>query len=206
MRTVPLTVAEIAVAAGVADSDCFTPCGRKVGHRVEIDLDALDAVAPEAGAWAQQYWDAARDLWDAWAGRRVTGDALAVRRSLVNVAQVDSKKTGRVDLRAELDALSSYGGFRSLLDALLGADFDLDRLHAAAQPWKSEIAVDGTKVTVTLWVTDGVAWPQALGGTGAPGEVARVFTLVAQHAAWRDRKVRRLAEVHIAAEELWPTV
>jgi hypothetical protein len=49
-----------------------------------------------------------------------------------------------------------------------------------------------------------VEWPTALGGPAAPNELHRHVKIVANHAKWRDRKVRRLVRVEVSCDEVWP--
>jgi hypothetical protein len=206
MRTTPSTIAQIAIAAGVAPVECFTGCGRRVGDRVEVDLDEVARRDETVARWAENYFESARRLWAHLKEQPISGEVLAVRRPLVKVHQSDSKRDGRADLRDELAGLEQYGGFHALLDALLGPEVSRTDLEEAAGAWQREIDISGSRVQVKLWVCDPVAWSDAVGGPAGPGEVARIFTLVAQHAPWRDRRVRRLVALNVEAEELWPAV
>jgi hypothetical protein len=165
-----------------------------VGARTEVDLAAVArCYGPEAA-------ERIGDLWLRTRRMMITGSAGAgpeTVETLVDVAQ----DTGRVkrDLVAEMDALAAHPVLSTVCDQLLGPE-----PPAGAPELGMPVAFtsDGTVSTVTVELR-GPAWPTALGAAAAINEVSRVFTLEARHAAWRDRKSRRLARLLVESRRVW---
>jgi hypothetical protein len=192
MKTLPVTVAALVLGEHAA---ALAPCGRRLGARVELDLaSAREVVGDETVGRLEAYWDAAREY---WAGGAHGG--VVVRRRIVSARQRDGRD-GKVDLARELDALDEIG-LDAACDALLGTAPDVDALAGIGGIAVVEQGESRTVVTATL---SSPVWPDALGGVPGVGEVAREVTLVAAHAKWRDRRVRRLVAVEVVSVELWP--
>lgn len=198
--TVPAAVADLAVDAGLLSAEQAVQCGRTVGERVELDLGLLHSSNPDAARWCGQYWDTCQRFWDDLADGHRDGAWVMTERTLVDVAQRDSSDHGRQDLRDELAALETIGPLAAIVDAVCGADVDETTLNIHTSDWTR----DGAVTTVRCRLDRQGLWPAALGGMPSSGEIARIVTLTVRHAAWRDRKVRRLVAVHVAAVELWP--
>jgi hypothetical protein len=205
--TVPSTVATMATHAGVCRAEDLAGFGRQFGQRTEMDMTKLTKVHPEVAQWSLQYWQRTCHLWNVLqsgrGGVQVLAGSVVLERDLVTATQTDSQKNGRQDLRAELEALERFTALRPVLDALLSRDLEEDELVRAAAGLRHQLTRDGKRSVLTLRITDPYPWPDELGGPRCPGELVRVITLTAQHAAWRDRKVRRLVEVKVSSEELW---
>jgi hypothetical protein len=184
--TVPLTAATLCLA----DDALVRSCAVRLGNKVEVSLEAVKETAgAEAAERLSNYWRAATQMWSSGKGR-----AVLVRRPLVQVAQKDGKE-GRVELAAELAALELIPEGDALVEALLGPAVQPDQLTSV------ETNGNETSVTVTRRM---VEWPTALGGPAAPNELHRHVKIVANHAKWRDRKVRRLVRVEVSCDEVWP--
>lgn len=202
--TVPVLVAELAALHAVAPVSVLERCGRYLGDRVELDLDALGRVDHDAAAWCGAYWARCEAFWaEAATTGRPRGAYVLIERELRSVVQTDTK-AARTDLRAELDALEAQAGLTGVLDALLGAEIDDDALLAHVHAFRGSVRRVGADTVVRLVVPVGRLWPLELGGAASMGETARVIELTANHAAWRDRKVRRLRAVTVSAQEIWP--
>ena len=187
-HTVPLAAAAVLLGS----DERLTRCAVRVAERVEISLDRVAAeMCPDTAARLDSYWERSKALWAQ--GR---GPAVLVRRSLVTARQID-RKDGRVDLHDELAALEVLPGADSVIETLLGQDPDLALLQDA------HADRTGNETTVTL-THRSLEWPTALGGPAGPGELHRVIVVTANHAKWRDRKVRRLARVDVSVDEVWP--
>jgi hypothetical protein len=193
--TVPRTVVELLEtnpARRAAAGSAFV----QVGATLEADVDALDRVVPGLGSRCVDYVLAARDVW----ASRETGESLAgavlVRVPLLDRRQIDSK-AARVDLSTEFAAMEHIAALSPAL-RLLDTDPDWVSLAQVGQLDRHD---DRCALTVEVSATQ---WPLELGGPVSPGELARVLRLEASHAAWRDRRVRRLVRVVVHALEVWP--
>ena len=193
--TVPLTVTDLLLddqdqrAAARAAAQPF-------GSSSEVSLTALDAIQPGLGDVAAEFFLAARTVWESYRGGEPLGDAVIVRVPLLDLRQVDSK-AARVDLVAQAQALEDLPETRDaggLLDT---------------KPRWSKLRTVGTlsrsKDRATLiFSTASRRWPMELGGPGCPGELRREILLEVSHAAWRDRRSRRLIRFASCAVEVWP--
>jgi hypothetical protein len=167
-------------------------CGVAVGKRVEVDLDQVaQTLSTEIADSLESYWSTAHQLWEQGSGK-----AVLIRRRIMTSRQVD-RKDSRIDLHAELAALEELPGGDIIVEALLGQDVDLDALA------NYTVSQDGNETAVTI-THRSLDWPDALGGPGAPGELHRTITVTANHAKWRDRKVRRLVRIDVSVDEVWP--
>lgn len=156
-----------------------------VGERTEVDLDALarehgdDVARALAG-----FWERTRRMnRQLGLGTAAGTEVVMVRRGLGEWRQ----GTGRhkSDLSEQLGAMGRLGpSVASALDGLLAAG-------------------DGVERSEDLVVLDG-ALPACLGGPMGPCEQRRVLRVTARYAAWRDRRLRRLAVVEALADEVWP--
>ena len=195
MVSVPLTVTDLllddadARAAARAASQPF-------GSGSEVPLDALDGIVPGLGDVAAEFFLAARAVWESYRCGEPVGDAVIVRVPLLDLRQVDSK-AARVDLVAQAQALEDMPETREA-----GGILD-------AKPRWSKLRTLGTlsrtKDRATLvFATSSRRWPMELGGPGCPGELRREILLEVSHAAWRDRRSRRLIRFASCAVEVWP--
>jgi hypothetical protein len=193
--SVPRTVVELLEhdpARRAAAGSAF----RQLGATLEADVGALDLVVPGLGTRCVDYLLAARDLWACReAGDPVEG-AVLVRVPLVDRRQTDSK-VARVDLGPLHAAMEHIPALVPAL-GLLDADPDWSTLAGVGTLERHD---DRSTLTVEL---ASAHWPLELGGPAAPGEVSRTVRLEASHAAWRDRRVRRLVRVVVHAREIWP--
>jgi hypothetical protein len=193
MRTVPYHLAEL--AAGPAEATTVASYGVQVGRSVEIDLDTLATDHPDLAATITSYATTAEGP--------VTGAYLAVAVPLVSVRQTDNA-AGRSDLVAELDALEA-SELGDVVAVLLGRDLDPDAVCVAGAPYQVSHEPSGAdRASTTLVVAGRRPWSTHLGGAPSGREVARRFTLHTSHAAWRDRRSRRLVALDIHAIEVLP--
>jgi hypothetical protein len=188
MRTVPYHLAELAVG------DLIAGYGVKIGRSVEIDLDALRRDHPHAATQVASYAEQADDL---------TGDYLAVAVPLVTVRQTDNA-AGRSDLVAELEALEA-SELSDVVVAALSREPDAETIATLGAPHRvSYETVGDDRTRIVLTVAGHRPWSTHLGGAPTSREVARRFTLTTSHAAWRDRRSRRLLTLDVHAIELVP--
>jgi hypothetical protein len=208
-RTITVPAAEVSayvtLSGADVDLDALGACGRFVGARVECDLSMAAATigadfADRLAEWHNACTKLARDV----AAGTAAGEYAVTVRSLVAARQTDGKQ-GRSDLGDELDALDSIAGIGPLVADALSADPDWEAVVAQGAPYEVSVERDGNDTTVRFVVDADIVWPDALGGIGAPNELARHVTVRLNHARWRDRRVRRLVAVDVTAEELWPT-
>ncbi len=170
-------------------------CGRELGMRVEIDLASVAAALGDS---------AADDLYAHYL-RCKQGGAGTVRmyRCLHHAAQRTAKKQ-RADLTDELAALDSLPGVADFVAEFTGPSPDGQRLAVLGSPFHAATRVDSRSGVARLAVDSRLDWVPLLGGPASPGERRRIVELSARYAAWRDRRVRRLSEVRVLAEEHWP--
>jgi hypothetical protein len=200
-RTVPALAAAI-VCADRTERDIVTACGARVGATVEIDLDLVAAQDQALAARLEDYWSRCNELWDRFAGGDVGLDAVDVRRLLRSVAQTDSRE-GRKDLNAEVDELVNLAVVGPLVKELLGSKPDFDSIVARGASVGLTVEASADAHTIRFTLPARRPWSSALGGSASRGEWERVFTLRVSHAAWRDRRVRRLMSLQIQATETW---
>lgn len=204
MWTIPAATAAMLVCERPDLVAALAPYGRAVGGRVEVDLDAVEEVMPALCQALWAYHCETADLWREVGAGRAAGRAFVTTTRLAVDHQQVTSKAGRTDLGRVFEDLSELALTRDLLDALTGGDPTLDELLARA------LDVGGTacQLQAGVWVArvpmpGAVAWPDSLGGPATLTETSRDLTLTARHAAWRDRKVRRLARVQVEVGEVW---
>jgi len=194
-RTVPRVVLDL-VEPDPAVRAAAGSAARQLGAALEFDVAVLDTVADGLGRRCEEFFRATRALWQVLDAGDPPVGAVRVRVPLLDVRQKDSK-TARVDLSGQLTALERLPVTRPLLDLLESApDWDaLGRLGALER--------DGDRSALTVSLRAPL-WPLELGGPASPGEVDRELRLEGSHAAWRDRRARRLVRVRVDASEIWP--
>lgn len=161
------------------------------GTHAEIAVtDLEEACGPEIARSAEQYWKRTTELWES-----LTGEAVVLQRTLLVARQTDGKE-GRTDLAGELEAMMAVPALAAVCDAMLEQEVVESGLTGC------EVERDGNTTVVRVYVSS-LEWPDELGGPPCPGETRRLFELTANHAKWRDRRVRRLQALRVEAEELW---
>ena len=206
MLLIPTHYADLVLGAdwrGNARYDALLSGGVVVGRTLEIDLDQLGGTGADAVRHAlDAYATACRRLAGGLAHDNPIGPWVITRRPLVVASQqAGTRSAQRGDLHDELEGLREFEDTERIVDALLGPVVAASSLYALGA---TAVAVEDGRTTVTLPVEGFREWRAALGGTPGPNEIERHFTLVANHAAWRDRAVRRLVRVETAAVELLP--
>jgi hypothetical protein len=205
VETVPAFL--ISVVVGNVDDTLaalLRPCGRQVGDRVEVDLDLLaDAGRPDLAALLRGYWESCREFWAVWERGESPGEYIALRREVTRDTQRNTKTVKR-DLAGHLDALEALPTIGVLVSAMTDSAPEWDAIVAAGQPFQLSVERDGDRTWASFWVENAGVWARELGGKRSLGEVRRCLKLRIEHAKWRDRRVRRLAEVIVEVEEVWP--
>ena len=126
-----------------------------------------------------------------------------VERTLVAWRQRDNAN-GRSDLTlqyAEADKVPLLGELLALVTA---KKCDWAAVARRGFGWDA-VVTPGAKNTnlVTFKVGAAKGWPVSWGGNARSNELYRRLELEVNHAAWRDRCVRRLVGVNVVAAELW---
>lgn len=202
MKTVPASVACVLLADQPEMLEQVRACGREVGLRTEVDLDQVaSTVGSHVAAALEKLYCDTLDLWaDLVTGAR--GRAYIVTRSTIAEHTQVTSKVGRSDLGAVFDELADVNELRDVLLELTAPNVDEVALAGAVHlaggsTWSAE---DGA---VTARVPLGSVVSEALGGVRRTCQVSRFVEVTARHAAWRDRRVRRLAKVVVVNEEMW---
>jgi hypothetical protein len=206
MRTVPVAVAASLLADRPDLRALLSEHGRQVGRRVEVDLDAVAAAGHRPLAQALLlYGRECDELWRALEASTAGGRPfVTVRRDLLEHVQLTGKKD-RADLGEVYEAFATVPTLADLVERLTGAEPDVAALTLMASSLGGQLSVPADGVLeVTLRLSGRWALPDVLGGVSGPGEVSRELVLTARQAAWRDRRVRRLARVLVRSVELWP--
>lgn len=171
--------------------------GVRVAGATEIDISVADEPTRRA---VLSYLDRNRTLARDLKNEAAIGAWVITRRSLgVWNQQAGGRSKGRGDLSAQFEALRMISETAEVAEAILGSEIDEDVLVG------DNIEVverEELKTVVRLRVEGTREWPGALGGASSANEIERVITLVANHASWRDRQVRRLARVEVDAIEI----
>jgi hypothetical protein len=167
-----------------------------VGRNLEVDLSQLGD--EDTAQRLERYWQACQVFLAA-----PSGDAVLVRRRLYSATQADTTSQ-RSDLTAELDWLQTNNLTRPLVTEALSTDPDWARVGLLLTPLDGTITQDGTWSTIRFRLP--AATPLPDGSTQPPWrlEQRRTVQLRISHAGWRDRRVRRLVEVGVDVDELWP--
>lgn len=163
----------------------------------EVDLAGLAGTAPDSAALLAEWWLDCQAFWEAVAQRRWAGRFLQLRRPLVRHSIGD-----RRDMRAELSALERVPQLAPMVSAATAGDPDWQYLAGLAEV--ADGGADERSGRVWTVAVGGESWPALLGGPGMPGLLARHVTVGVTHAAWRDRRSRRLTFVQVDAVEWWP--
>jgi hypothetical protein len=205
MRTAPEGAAAVLFADRPDVLAALSLCGTRVGDRVEVDLDrAADVLDPADITALEEYSRKAEQLWAHAAAGGAMLPHLVVHRRMAEHVQVTSKK-GRADLVEVYQALvEATPALAEVTSELTGPAPDPDLLAQLVEPLEGQVRHGDGQVEVEVTFEGAHTLPRLLGGTPLPGEVSRTLRLTARQAAWRDRRVRRLAGVQVLNEEVWP--
>lgn len=187
MRTVPAAWAAIACDG---DANLISQCNNHLimlGDRLEVRLDDVAADNPELG---RALMAVAEGIW--------SGNTHHQAHVLLREATQSVSGSHKHDLSDEFSDLSSHPLTSAVTAALLAKDPPMDAIAQLTSALDGSMDVNGDEVRVTVTLPLGT-YPETLGGAPWPGETARVITLTARHAKWRDRQVRRLAHVQALA-------
>lgn len=198
----PCTLAGMSTVPAAAAALLFAPigapvaAGRALGARAEVDVHAWLG-APQ-GQMALDYLAAARRLW-----ARRPGPAVTVRQELSRAVQVTGK-VGRCDLDLHLRELAQVPGLGTVASMATAEQVDVGALEELLDALGGSMEAGEGALSVRVPFVAAPGSPAWLGGAALPGELRRVAELSVRHAAWRDRRVRRLAAVRVVSEQLWP--
>lgn len=143
-----------------------------------------------------------QEVWDALHGGTGGLAYMVVRRELSYDRESDEKGV-RHDLASRMESAKSIPGMDHVLKVLLDKELSQESLLEAVSPWRGDVVRCDPWTQVTLYIDNAEGWPIDWGGPCARNEMRRVVTLVSNHAAWRDRRGRRLVEVLVEADEIW---
>lgn len=203
VRTLPVGAAATLLYERVDLASACAGAGIEMGRRIEVDLDVVASeVSPGLADILEAYGHQCDRLWDDYVSGRAGIPYVVVRRMLTQHAQVTGK-TGRRDLNAVYTVLESVPALAGALDVLTAPELDVDRARAVVAGANGELQVEVGVAHAAFTLEGRHALPEALGGVPYPNEFARIVTLSIRHAAWRDRRVRRLGSVRIDVDELW---
>jgi hypothetical protein len=195
-RCIPGPIAMLAVGPLPAS------VGRRVGRRVEVDLDAVrDQLGAELSGRMLRYYRQVLAFRAA-----PTGPAVQARRLLHTLRQREPSGGARVVLHAELAGLRMLPTVAPTVDALLSRNLDLDAVRVAAGRSLVSLEQSGATTRVRLTVPAIGLWPVELGGAVSEDEVLREIVLEANHTSSRlgYGAARLLMQVDVYALERYP--
>jgi hypothetical protein len=223
MPTVPAGAAAVLLAARPDLRAAISSCGKGIGHRIEVDIDAVDLACPGLGTPLRDFADASAHLWQhaassspypadradgAPGGQHDPAGAdrlpyVLVRRTVCDHRQATGK-ANRADLVAVYEELTDISVLADLVEELTAEAPDVSVLTDMLSVLTGTVAVSSPgELTATVSLDGRYAFPDLLGGVAWTAEVRRRFTFTTRQAAWRDRRVRRLSRVQVAIDELW---
>ena len=195
--------AQLGAECTAAFDDAVACCGVWVGAGVELDADLLNITHPCLVAALRNLVLRERG----WRAEGRPGSRIVVHRLIRHRTAKDSGGV-RIWLDEEFAALGEHADLGFMLSELTSPTppADLDYLLG---PWRYEDSVQTTKSgsarQVRLALPANRAWQSCLGGPAHPSETARVLQLTLRHARHRDTARKRLAEIRVVAEEVWPS-
>lgn len=206
METMPPHLAALALTSwdgGIPPG--LGACGRSVGSNVEIDLGLVsERVDPLLAQHLSRYSQSCREFWETYFAGGSPGEYVAVRREVFRDKQRDTKSEKRF-LVPQIRSADQVGGLSEFLEELLREAPDDGALETLGAPLGFSLTQEGHWRTVRLSIETDNAWPAEWGGLGTHAEVRRHVTLTTSHAKSKGRhSERRLVEVVVEAEEIWP--
>lgn len=172
-------------------------CLVQLGRSQELDLDAVAALSGDATAASlADGFQRCRQFW----ARGPQGDFVASRRHVFTDRQSTTKSSKR-DLADAYLELSSTNGLGPLVEAVLEREVDEARIATLGAPYSARLTREEPTTRLVAHLRPGIV---LLGGPPSMAEVRRIVEVRANHADWRDRKVRRLEQVDIYVDEIWP--
>lgn len=112
-------------------------------------------------------------------------------------------KAGRRDLLEVLNSGFDTPHLGEILQEATGSSPDWSVVEKLSSSWAGTILRDGTRTSLVMKVPNARGWSIFWGGAPAENEVRRRVEIEFNHAAWRDRRVRRLVAVRVVADEIW---
>lgn len=200
MTTVPLRCVQTYRSLTGDDAEVPSEALVKLGRNTEVSLAALD---PTEAVAVLEMWGATRRMWNAVAAGTAPSGAWVRTRTVVHHARQDTGRA-KLDLHAELAGLTELTELDEFTTLLLSSTPDLDELRTLASAF--EMTLDSAEhgaIRADVTFTRPRRWPESLGPGVSVCEAARTLSVVARHAGWRDRAVRRLASVTVTVDELW---
>lgn len=174
------------------------------GTARDMSPAVLEELRPDLIGEYREFSDATRELWDKRGGSGIRAEVAVV--PVVDVAQVDSKAAGKVDLVDELVGLTDLPGAGDFFHEVTAAVPDRKKLRALGYPFHgwSRFEREGMQGRAGVTITHPGVWHESLGGLWLPGEVARSVEVGVRCAKWRDRRVRRLVRASVKSRVVVP--
>ena len=172
--------------------------------RNELGLTTTRLADPE---FVAQYTAATLQFHSGQLSTRTTEDLIPkikyVTSLVVDDAQADSIKTGRVDLSVQVEELCQHPVLAKFVQEMLSAEPDRSVLKASGTPWfsTSRFEKSGSQGSIKMVVapTTMDTPPACLGGPWHITEVYREVEFTCRYAKWRDRRNRRLARIKVVS-------
>lgn len=199
MTTIPLPAASYLLATRPDLKAALQSCGRQVGGRVELDLNAVAQISPDLVGPLREF---SAKTHEALADGEAT-NGVRTQRWVRDAKQI-STRDKKTDLTRELAALQMVPATAELITYLTGPDPDEEEVVELARMVGARVERDEKGVwQVDVPLVGDITWPSELGGVKYSTEVGRFVSFTVRQAAWRDRRVRRLTRVRVAIEEMW---
>lgn len=198
---VPAVVVDVLAAQGVHLESSEAAIVSGVDGLAHVDVDSL---SEHDARIVSDYWETCQRFWRNLHADEEPGPYVALRREIRIAQQKDNK-----DLAAELAALDTAPGVGAAVGLTLESNPDWSEVRSLVDAAGGEFSQSGDGETTLVYMVgreEAFYWPPELGGPYAPGEMARELVVVIRHAAWRDRRVRRLVRTEVYAHELWPRI
>lgn len=167
-----------------------------------LDLPALAQRHPLLARSINEYLDLSRKLLEEHRAGVGGAPFVLAEVELVQAFQRDDAE-GRADLVEFIESASRIPHLAYLMDEALSTKPDHELIRRRAAAWACHIETTGHKTVITLEVPSTTGWGSCWGGITSPHELRRRITIETNHAAWRDRRARRLVSVRVVADELW---
>lgn len=168
------------------------------GNRFEVDLTACP---PETAVELAQWFDTVKQYWRT-GGPDHTPPGLITERIIASYREQHTDD--RTTLSEVLAVLTGLPEFGPLIHQLTSADPDFEDLTTQVVSRGGALHRNGTRTTVSIPIPTTQVWPASLGGMPTIGQVQRRLTCEINHAAWRQRRARRLTSVEVVVTDAWP--
>lgn len=161
----------------------------KIGNAKEIETNKLDETTKKE---LEKYYQL---------DKQGTAPTVLIKRTITHSKQKAGSRGGRKDLKEEYEALKELNPTEPLIQTLLSPNPDAEQIKKTLGVIGGTLEHDGNTTTMTINLDPGYNWHTTLGGQPTKHEIKRTLIIVANHAKWRDRKLRRLSELTVQVLE-----